>query len=198
MISEAELAKKIGAWQKSPEGKRRTKDYLDGLAARGSKTVSGQVVVGPQQMEEAAQLFIQILQSLLPESIADVGKTLHSTAAKKIAPSTYEVAVRFDQRSLHRDSLDNDLGYDGIDNIVALFNNGYHAKNYVYGWWDKHSPTGWAGARATAPGEDFAWVRSKKERDALQFMQEAARKFNAAYGARYGVTVELGSDYTGG
>lgn len=198
MISEGALASKIKAWQKTPAGQKRTKGYLDGLAATGGKTASGQVVVGQKQMEEAAQIFIQILQSKLPESIADVGKTLRSTAPKKVASSGYEVTVRFDTRALHRDSLDNDLGYDGIDNIVALFNNGYHARNYVYGWWDKHRPSGWALGRMATPGEDFAWVRSKKEREALQFMQEAAREFNAAYGDKYGVIVELGSDYTGG
>lgn len=197
MISEAALAKKIADWKKTPAGKQKTQAYVDGLSARGGKTASGQVVVGPKQMEEAARLFIKILQEMLPEPIEDVGKTLSSTPAKKISKGVYQVTVRFDTRALHRDSLDNDLGYHGIDNIVALFNNGYHAQNYVYGWWDNHSPQGEAITRSL-PGDRFAWVRSKKEREALNFMQDAANKFNALYGEKYGVTVELGSDYTDG
>lgn len=197
MITESELSRRIAAWQKSPEGKRRTKQYIDDLAETGGKTASGQAVIGPRQMEEAAQLFIRILQSKIPESIEDVGKTLHSTPAKKLSKTAYEVTVRFDTRLLHRDSLENDLGYDGIDNIVALFNNGYHARNYVYGWWNNHKATGAAVAR-TNYMDNFAWVRSKKEREALQFMQEAAKEFNELYGEQYGVTVELGSDYTDG
>ena len=95
---------------------------------------------------------------------------------------------------LHRDSLDNELGYDGIKNIVALFNNGYHAKNYVYGWWDGHRATG-DGVLRSGYDNDFAWVRSKKEREPLRFIQQAVADFNASYGAEYGVTAIAGTAY---
>ena len=139
MISEAELAKKIAKWQKTPDGKRRTKEYVDGLRATGGTTVSGQKVIGQKDMDNAAKILIEEIQRRLPESLKELGDSLVCTQAVKLADGQYEMAIRFSD-PLHRDSLENDLGYDGIDNIVALFNNGYHAKNYVYGWWNKHKP----------------------------------------------------------
>ena len=87
-----------------------------------------------------------------------------------------------------------DLGYEGVDNIVALFNNGYHAKNFVYGWWDGHKATG-DGVLRSGVDTDFAYVRSKKEREALRFIQQAVMDFNASYGAEYGVTAVEGIIY---
>ena len=77
---------------------------------------------------------------------------------------------------------------------MALLNNGAHAKDYVYGWWNNHSPSGSAFARSM-PNDDFAWVRSKKDRDALHFIQQAVNDFNGNYGAEYNVTAEAGEAY---
>lgn len=194
MISEAELAKKIAKWQKTPDGKRRTKEYVDGLRATGGTTVSGQKVIGQKDMDNAAKILIEEIQRRLPESLKELGDSLVCTQAVKLADGQYEMAIRFSD-PLHRDSLENDLGYDGIDNIVALFNNGYHAKNYVYGWWNKHKPTGAALARSI-PGDDFAWVRSRREREALHFIQDAVDAFNKLYGQQYSATAFPGADYT--
>jgi len=133
-----------------------------------------------------ASALMDMIKKRLPDSIAQVGNTLKSTPPKKV-DGGYEVQIKFDKSALRRDSLGNDLGYDGIDNIVALFNNGYHARNYVYGWWNSHK---------SATGDTYAWVQSKKEREPLRFMQDAVAEFNATYGAKYGIVVELGSDYT--
>ena len=130
MISEAELAKKIAKWQKTPDGKRRTKEYVDGLRATGGTTVSGQKVIGQKDMDNAAKILIEEIQRRLPESLKELGDSLVCTQAVKLADGQYEMAIRFSD-PLHRDSLENDLGYDGIDNIVALFNNGYTAEEIV-------------------------------------------------------------------
>lgn len=196
MISESAIMGKLQAYANTTVGKRRMKACIENAQSTGKQLASGDKVVSVKQMTEMANALAEMIRRRLPESIADVGNTLVSTAPVKHPDGSYEVVLRFDPSALHRDSLDNDLGYDGINNIVALFNNGYHAKNYVYGWWDGHRPTGDSLFRSGQVQGDYAWVRSEKEREALQFMQDAAEEFNTVYGSKYGIIVELGSDYT--
>lgn len=105
----------------------------------------------------------------------------------------FEIPLYF-AGDLHRDSLENDLGYGGINNIVALFNNGYTASNHVYGWWNGHTSTGESVTRSNG-GDNFAWVRSKIERPALRFIQQAISDFNGNYGAEYDVTAVAAEIY---
>lgn len=159
---------------------------------------NGEYAIGRKAAVRLADHLIQIIRSKLPESIADVGNTLYHTNPRKTPEGGYTITIRFDRSALHRDSLENDyMDYGGIDNIVALFNNGYHARDYVYGWWNGHSPTGEALARSNMLTEDYAWVRSVRDRDGLHFMQAAQDEFNAIYKDKYGgVQVVLGADYT--
>lgn len=81
----------------------------------------------------------------------------------------------------------------GIDNIVALFNNGHQAPSKsVFGFW-KHSS-----GESNGPWDDWVWVRSKNDREPLRFMNEAVAAFNSQYGSQYGVTAVLSSEYIGG
>lgn len=185
---------KLQAYASTAAGKRRMKDYINDARDNSRRLASGQQMVGPKQMAEMANALVGIIRRKLPQQIAEVGNTLVASAPVKNPDGSYSVTLSFSTEALHRDSLDNDLGYEGINNIVALFNNGYHAKNYVYGWWEGHRPIGEAISRGLGD-EDYAWVRSQKEREGLHFMQEAAEEFNAAYGVKYNVFVQLGSDY---
>ena len=77
---------------------------------------------------------------------------------------------------------------------MALLNNGYHAKDYVYGDWDGHSPTG----ESKFDGRSIdtsAYIRSRKDREGLQFIQQAVRDFNGNYGADYNVTAIASDQY---
>lgn len=195
MISESAIMGKLQAYANTSVGKKRMKDCIQNARDTGKPLASGEEVVGKKQMLEMANALAGMIRKRLPASIAEVGETLAVSNPVRRPDGSYEVILRFDSSALHRDSLENDLGYDGIDNIVALFNNGYHAKNYVYGWWNGHRPTGDSVYRSGATG-DYAWVRSEKEREALQFMQDAEAEFNATYASKYGVVVQLGSDYT--
>lgn len=69
----------------------------------------------------------------------------------------------------------------------------YHAQNYVYGWWDNHSPSG-AAIGHSLYNDNYAWVRSKKERDALKFIQQAISDFNGNYGSEYNITAVIAAD----
>lgn len=195
MISESAIMGKLQAYANTAVGKKRMKDCIQSARDSGKPLASGEEVVGKKQMLEMANALAEMIRKRLPASIADVGETLSVGTPVRHQDGSYEVVLSFDVSALHRDSLKNDLGYNGIDNIVALFNNGYHAQNYVYGWWDGHRPSGESVYRSGTTG-DYAWVRSAKEREALRFMQDAEAEFNSIYGVKYNVTVELGSKYT--
>lgn len=68
-------------------------------------------------------------------------------------------------------------GYGGVNNIVALFNNGYTASHHVYG--------SWHGNR----------VRSRLSRPGLHFMQAAVADFNGGHGAANNIVARLSDEY---
>lgn len=198
-INAQSIADKMQAYIESDAGVSRRKKYVDTLIKSGKNiTNSGREIIGKNRIHEATEKFISILKaealkSGLPDSVME-----HITGISASNPvftsSGCSVNLYF-AGDLHRDSLENDYKeYDGIDNIVALFNNGVHAKDYTYGWWNNRKPTGEAIGRSM-PGDTFAWVRSQKDREALLFMQKSADLFNRAYGKLYNVTVSLASIY---
>lgn len=199
MMDLASLQRKLDAWERSPEGQKRIKDTTDRYRKEGKKfTNAGSPIDSRAGLIEAADKMISCLRAAavdaeLPESVRAHFDSLDYTNPVEVGEGRYMVSVYFSD-DLHRDSLENDLGYEGIDNIIALFNNGAHAENFVYGWWNNHSPSGEAISRLT-PGDDFAWVRSKKDREGLHFIQQAVSDFNGNYGSIYNVTATAGSDY---
>lgn len=182
-IDIASIMDKVESWSKSPEGKRRMNGVIEKYAKEGREvTAAGDKLVNDKTMWEAAVKFIEVMKRTarnfdLPESVMAHIENMYSGSIVK-TPGGYEVPLYFGG-DLHRDSLENGLGYNGVDNIVALFNNGYHAKNYVYGWWNSHGRT----------------VRSKKDREALRFIQQAVKDFNDNYGSKYNVTAVAGAPY---
>lgn len=194
------LANKLDAWCKSPVGKKRMEDKLQEYRKNGVKTTAaGSSVMGEDRAERAAAKFMELLNRNalscnLPASVMTHIQDMH--AGKIIETSEgFELPIYFGG-DLHRDSLENDVTeYDGIDNIVALFNNGYHASDYVYGWWDGHAPSGEAFGRAMSGSEDFAWVRSKKDREALRFIQQTIADFNGNYAADFDITAVAAEVY---
>lgn len=195
----ASLQQKLDAWEKSPEGQKRIQDTIDRYRKEGRKfTNAGSPLDGKARLIEAADKMISCLRSAatdagLPVSVRAHFDSLDYTNPVEVGDGKYMVSVYFSD-DLHRDSLENDLGYEGIDNIIALFNNGAHAENFVYGWWNNHSPSGEAVSRSM-PGDSYAWVRSKKDREGLHFIQQAVNDFNGNYGSMYNVTAKAGSDY---
>lgn len=198
-ISMASIMSKAKAFSESPEGKRRMEACIEKYKMEGrTETAAGSKIVTEKMMWEAVSKFLYVMRTTaadydLPESVIRHINSMESSSRITKTPEGFEIYLYFGG-DLHRDSLDNDLGYEGIDNIVALFNNGYHAKNYVYGWWDGHRATGDSVLRS-GPYNDFAWARSKKEREPLRFIQQAVADFNANYGAGYGVTAVAGRYY---
>lgn len=197
MISIAKINSFLQRWANTAEGKERIKAFVIKARLSGKPTASGETLVGDREMRAMAADFISILQQNMPAQLEGAASTLDYSNVRQINDGYLEIVISFDPDALHKESL-YDEGYPkGLENIVALFNNGYHAKNYVYGWWEGHSPTGTALERSSSDDGDFAWVRSRKEREPLNFIQDTVAEFNARYGTKYGATVEVGSDYKG-
>lgn len=195
------IDEKCRRWSNTTEGKRRMRQAMREAVREGRQyTGCGDRVATETDMWTAAAKLINVLHSTaqsygLPASVMAHFDSLHSSEIHQMPDGTSVIYIYFGD-DLHRDSLYSD-GYDGVDNIVAVLNNGYHAANYVYGSWDGHSPTG----ESLFDGRSIdtsAYIRSRKDRDGLAFMQQAVQDFNGNYGADFNVTAVVGDEYTGG
>ena len=140
-------------------------------------------------VDKLANELISMIKANLPESIASTGATL-SVVSKDIDDNgNAMVIIDFDKGALFRESLEwvdrdgtpNGKSSGGVQNIVALFNNGYGPiSRPMFGAWNTHGGV---------------IVDATPTRPALHFMQDAVRMFNTKYGARYSVTATVGSEY---
>lgn len=197
-INMASIMNKVEAYGRSVNGKLRMRECIQNYANAGkTETAAGDKVLTEKDMLLAASKMIQVLRSTaqsygLPASVMRHFDMLDTSPVYKMPDGSSIIYIRFDD-NLHRDSLYSD-GYDGIENIVALLNNGYHARNYVYGDWDGHSPTG--ESRFDGRSIDTsAYIRSRKDREGLHFIQQAIQDFNGNYGSDFNVTAVAGDDY---
>lgn len=204
-IDEGAILKKVEDARQRPQVKKRIERKMNIHAQTGEKLESGDYVVGPAIAGRLARTLVSMIRAELPEQIKEVGSAISCTKPVRLPNGGYSVDIKFDKSAIFRESLENDDSYfaehngftgDGISNIVALFNNGVQAKGHVYGYWNGHRPTGSALAFSVHGDEDYAWVRSAKDREPLHFMQKVEQKFNAMFSQKYCVTIILGSDYT--
>lgn len=195
MIDESKILNKIQEYAESTTGKRKMKQRIKQAVDGSAPIYKNAQIIDEAKMQKMANDLVRMIQKRIPKSIRSTGSTLTASAPVKKQNGSYIVTLSFDQDSLHRDSLENSLGYDGIRNIVAMFNNGVHAEHYVYGYWNGHKRKSRSVLRSKSDENDFAWIRSEKDREALYFMQDAEAEFNQKYGDKYNVTVSLGADY---
>lgn len=208
-IDISSVMKKVGEYAKSPDGIKKQKAILDKYRKEGvRKTGSGDRVITMSDMEDASsKLALAIINSArsyagmsgsggIPPSVMSLIETLDYTKPMEMSDGSYVVNMYFclaDRDALYRPSLSD--AYDGVNNIIALFNSGYSANGYVYGYWDNHQYTGeWNTLRQNL-GDNFAYIRSRKERDGLYFMQSGVDDFNGNYGSYYGANAVLGDEY---
>ena len=192
------IMKKVSAYGRSANGKLKMKQCIDKYAAEGTgKTAAGDKVITETDMHTAAAKLMKVLQDTargysLPSSVMEHFDKLECSDIYWMPDGSAIIYVYFGG-DLHRESLYSD-GYDGVRNIVALLNNGYHAKDYVYGDWDGHSPAG----ESKFDGRSIdtsAYIRSRKDREGLNFIGQAIRDFNGNYGTDFSVTAVAGDDY---
>ncbi len=179
------IMKKLNAYVGSSDGQAVTKEYIAECVAKGIRLkggVSGAggtgALVTVVEMEDAAKKLISSIQNIarsfgIDGSITALMDSLTHSAPIKQADGSYEVDIYF-AGDKHRESL-YPKGYpDGIDNIVALLNNGFQIGS------DREQAFGvWHGQM----------TRGLRSREGLHFIQEAVFEFNSAYGDTYNATV---------
>ena len=144
-INMASIMKKVSAYSKSNEGKLRMKNCIKNYSDNGiNKTEAGDRIIGEKDMHLAAAKMIDVLIKTarsydLPASIMEHFEELSASKIYEMPDGSSTIYIYFGG-DLHRESLYSE-GYDGVDNIIAVLNNGYNAKGYVYGWWEGHEPT---------------------------------------------------------
>lgn len=172
-INMESILSKANAYINTPQFQKKIEEKVDSIAMTGGSAINGQsgrrITIAAVPM--AAAKFIEVLQNEIGSLSIGAGEELTKLehgAAHKIGKNKYQIEVWF-SGDLHRDSL-YPAGYpEGVNNIAALFNNGYGANDYVYGEWH---------------GER---IRSKKERNALNFIGNAVQNYMANYASEYGV-----------
>ena len=185
----ASIEAKTRDYMNSPEGQRRAQEKLEEYIAKGKdRTKAGSYVMHKDRMRRIADEFVKVVQSMTtasalsstgfsnPASVVDLFHSMQISNPEKLDDNTYKVTVTF-TGNLYRPSLDS-AKYGGIDNIVALFNNGYAAPGaeYVIGTWHGE----------TISGNPF--------RDSGRFMQAAQKQIENKYASR-DVIVELNPVY---
>lgn len=187
-INMGAIMRKTVTFSDSPEGKRRMKACLEKYEKEGrTTTAAGDKLISEDMMWEAAAKMIQVLRDVardfdLPESVMKHFGSLDCSSPMRMPDGSMRVYIYFDDgfdNSLHRDSLQPDK-YGGVDNIIAVLNNGYSKHENMAKVWGV-----WHDIR----------VHALTERTGLHFIQQAVDDFNGNYGYEYGVTAVAGEDY---
>ena len=202
----------IDRYMKSPAGQKKLKDTLDHYRKSGvGKTSAGSKLVTKEVLEQMKKRMIELvfeeadkshryvegrLRTGLPPSLWRDIHSLRMTGAYESGDS-YVLNFYF-THDLYRSSLKDKNGnsrYGGIDNIIALFNNGYYTPNQTGGFWDSEDAN-----YDLTYGSNYAYgakVISRNIMPANEFMQSAAARLMQEF-ADYGVRVELNAAYTEG
>lgn len=194
------IMKKVVDYSKTPGGKAKMREVIQQYRADGvGKTGAGGKIITEKDMFAAASRLIDVLRSTaqsydLPASVMRHFDSLECSKIKKMPDGSSVIYIYFED-DLHRESLYDDYYDEGAYNIVALLNHGYHAKDHVYGSWEGHRPTGEARFDATRTIDTSPWIKSKKDREGLYFIQRAIQDFNGNYGSEYNVTATVSEDY---
>lgn len=202
LINEASISKKLKQWSLTKPGKQRMSDAIRTMKKQGKrKTAGGSEILTIPMMQALAQELIHTLKTTaasynLAPSVMKHFDSL-DYAIEDSGSGDYECYIYFTD-DLSRNSLETDDSQgEGINNIVALFNNGYVASAPKYGWWNGHSPTGESVYRS-GQNNNSAYVRSTQARPSLHFMQAAIEDFYKKYKSKYKMSVLLnGSEYDG-
>lgn len=190
------ITRKVKAFAKSEQGKKMMDEKITEYIKKDKKqTHGGTRLITKSEMQRYADDLVNLIRQRalsyasvsgdpdgIPPSVIAHFSSLRHIKPTRVDDRTFKVTFRFED-DLSRPSLDPGM-YDGIKNIVALFDTGYYARESVYGWWDSHS--------------QYTWSRT--DREGLHFMQEAVDEFNQTYSQKNGpnvtLSVELSDEYS--
>ncbi len=172
----------LQAYAKTKEGQAAMDKRIEHLRAKGqNKTDAGSDIVNIREMEQTADALIKSVVasasgcSLAPSVLAHLTSATHTAPVQRGNDYVIEISFGGD---MHRPSL-YPKGYPGgVDNIVALMNNGFSTtRDAAWGIW--HNGLTWG----------------TRSRPHLGFLQTAVNDFNASYGPRYGAQATLSDVY---
>lgn len=174
MITEEVIMRKLRAYLNSSQGKKWLKEEhgieFDENALKRDFRKKG------REMKEILFKHISgVIKSFKEEDII-VGEP-------KIIDGNWQLNISFNKEALRRDSLYLEGYPEGLEDIVLLMSRGYHAKDYVYGYYNTRAQHG------------YSWVnaRSKKDRDPNPFLKNAIDEFNSK--ENDGAVAELLGEY---
>lgn len=197
MINIGSIISKTKAYGKSNAGQNKIKKLREEAFDKGLTFGSGNGVTSVSDYKVVAEKYLEYLYQYSvsnPQMGDAITKIIQETMANafiseptKVGKGQYKVQVIFDKELLRRDSLTYTRGGarasgSGIDNIIALFNNGYDidAAKVPYGLWATHGVK----------------VRARQHRDQLQFMQQTVEEFLVKFKKQFDIiSIELGSVY---
>ena len=182
MYTQADVDAWIKEWMESPEGKAKLKSLGVGIYT-------------PEEMraiaERLSQDLIGAFLSIQRAAHHAGGEAGFETKGMQIRMlKNNKVRIAIPPSLLRRESLIgvyNDGGEkyrptgDGIDDIFALFTQGWHASNYVYGAWDD-AYAEWGERRFHHNGgNDRSWIRSRKDYPGNPFIATVVNRYMAEY-----------------
>ena len=193
---------KCKEYSQTQEGKQKMREAIAKTQKDGTTvTVGGSEILTLSKMSELADELISILRNtaasydLAPSVMAHFDSLKY--VIQDLGDGQYECDIYFAD-DLSRESLETDYNQgEGINNIIALFNNGYVASAPKYGWWNGHSATGESVYRS-GNLKTSAYIKSTQGRPSLHFMQRAIEDFASKYDKKYPLSVVLNeAEYDG-
>lgn len=181
---------KVQTFMDSKKGRQLMSEAVDKIIL-GNISVASKQGSGSNNVTAAAQEFINVLQKEIQNSVglnyasgqigqeaAAVFSNLEFGSPKKVEECIYNIPIYF-IGNLHRDSVYKEGYPEGVENIIALLNAGYHADNYVIGNWHRKQ------------------IRTVKDRTGAHFIDNAVRVFMDGYATQYNVVdILINDQYT--
>lgn len=181
---------KVEAYAKTPAGKKKMSDKIayyrsgsDPHVASTGKTYGGGKIMTVDQMIDAAKDFVAMLKrsaasANLPSSVMEHVESFMFTTPYITQDGSASIDIYMSEAPGRASLYPEKYGY--VDNIVAVFNNGYDTNGKrVYGKWH---------------GENTA---SLDKRQGSFFIQSAVSEFLNKYGTEYDISVEVDPLYSG-
>ncbi len=189
-ISAGALMGKVNAYSQTPAGKKKMSDKIasyrngsDPHVSSTGKTYGGGEIMTIDQMVDAAKDFIAILKRSaasagLPSSVMEHVESFMFTTPFILPDGSASIEIYMSEAPGRASLYPEKYGY--VDNIVAVFNNGYDTKEKrVYGKWHGKN------------------IVSLDKRQGEFFMQSAVGEFMGKYGTKYDISIELDPVYSG-
>lgn len=199
-INDKSILSKVRSFAKTAEGKEKIKESRIEAFDNNREFGKGSGITSKQDFSTISFGYLSALENFgiedsrvsrgLRNIIDTVSESAIISKAEKVGKDKYKVSIEFPKGKLRRNSLfaedsvgDTYYTGNGINNILALFNNGMDIdkqKNVPYGLWETHGIE----------------VRAIPHRDALKFMQSTAQDFYQANQKRFEISsIDINEEY---